>query len=257
MVGRPSLAVGCRRLPRLRRRRRAVPAVACGRVPRAASLRGAWPAVVRRRPRPRDTHVREVRAQVGRDVVEGDTKTDASARTVSLDAGTVELRRLEAPTGGASATPETGMGRQRPGLHQIRRVRPRPGQRVAAVRPSRGPGRTSSGAAARPPAPGRVADLPGDERPEAHLADARALFDGDHRADLPVRSRTSSGRPPSGPRRWCRGRRVCLPRRRMTPMCPPCAHRWALWARTAGAGRAKPQFRPSGAGGARTHDLGL
>jgi integrase len=37
--------------------------------------------------------VREAWVQVGRDVVEGDTKTDASARTVSLDAGTVEVLR--------------------------------------------------------------------------------------------------------------------------------------------------------------------
>src|SRR4051812_31103321 len=37
--------------------------------------------------------VREAGVQVGRDVVEGDTKTDASARMVSLDAGTVEVLR--------------------------------------------------------------------------------------------------------------------------------------------------------------------
>ena len=35
----------------------------------------------------------ETRVQVGRDVVEGDTKTDSSARTVSLDGGTAEVLR--------------------------------------------------------------------------------------------------------------------------------------------------------------------
>ena len=35
--------------------------------------------------------IREARVQVGRDVVAGGTKTDTSARTVSLDAGTVEV----------------------------------------------------------------------------------------------------------------------------------------------------------------------
>ncbi len=37
--------------------------------------------------------VRATRVQVGRDVVDGDTKTDTSARTVSLDAGTVDVLR--------------------------------------------------------------------------------------------------------------------------------------------------------------------
>jgi integrase len=37
--------------------------------------------------------IRETRVQVGADVVEGDTKTDTSARTVSLDAGTLEVLR--------------------------------------------------------------------------------------------------------------------------------------------------------------------
>ena len=37
--------------------------------------------------------IRKARVQVGRDVVAGDTKTDTSARTVSLDAGTAEVLR--------------------------------------------------------------------------------------------------------------------------------------------------------------------
>ncbi len=37
--------------------------------------------------------IREARVQVGRNVVTGDTKTDRSARSVSLDAGTVEVLR--------------------------------------------------------------------------------------------------------------------------------------------------------------------
>jgi integrase len=41
----------------------------------------------------RTVTIRETRVQVGADVVEGDTKTDSSARTVSLDAGTVEVLR--------------------------------------------------------------------------------------------------------------------------------------------------------------------
>jgi hypothetical protein len=41
----------------------------------------------------RTVTIRETRVEVGADVVEGDTKTDASARTVSLDAGTLEVLR--------------------------------------------------------------------------------------------------------------------------------------------------------------------
>ena len=41
----------------------------------------------------RTVTIREARVQVGKDVVEGDTKSDSSARTVSLDAGTVEVLR--------------------------------------------------------------------------------------------------------------------------------------------------------------------
>jgi integrase len=41
----------------------------------------------------RTVTVREARVQVGRDVVAGDTKSDTSARTVSLDAGTLEVLR--------------------------------------------------------------------------------------------------------------------------------------------------------------------
>jgi integrase len=37
--------------------------------------------------------IRETRVQVGSDVVGGDTKTDTSARTVSLDAGTIDVLR--------------------------------------------------------------------------------------------------------------------------------------------------------------------
>ena len=45
------------------------------------------------RPGPRHDHHPRDPGQVAGDVVEGDTKTDASARTVSLDAGTVEVLR--------------------------------------------------------------------------------------------------------------------------------------------------------------------
>jgi integrase len=41
----------------------------------------------------RTVTIRETRVQVAGDVVEGDTKSDTSARTVSLDAGTVEVLR--------------------------------------------------------------------------------------------------------------------------------------------------------------------
>lgn len=41
----------------------------------------------------RTVTIRETRVQVARDVVEGDTKSDTSARTVSLDAGTVDVLR--------------------------------------------------------------------------------------------------------------------------------------------------------------------
>ncbi len=37
-------------------------------------------------------------------------------------------------------------------------------------------------------------------------------------------SRTSSGRPPSRPRRWFPVPTLCAPCRRLTRMCPPCAH---------------------------------
>ncbi len=41
----------------------------------------------------RTVTIREARVQVGRDVVTGETKNDSSARTVSLDASTVEVLR--------------------------------------------------------------------------------------------------------------------------------------------------------------------
>src|SRR5687767_4871939 len=95
--------------------------------------------------------IRETRVQVGADVVEGDSKTDTSARTVSLDAGTLEVlrahrrRQAELRLLLGSAWIDTGL------VFAKAEGSARSGQRVAAVRPTRDPRGPATGPAARPP----------------------------------------------------------------------------------------------------------
>ena len=202
----------------------------------------------------RTVTIRETRVQVGADVVAGDTKTDASARTVSLDAGTLDVlrthrrRQTEFRLQLGSAWVDTGLVFTKAD--------------GAALVPDSVSQRFDRLVIRTGLPPVRLHDL-------RHLAASltyRATRDlkltsqllGHASTAITEQVNTSvfedvEREAQSRPRHWCR-----VPTGRLlTPVCPPCAHLGALWAPRGSGRRVKPQAGTGGAGGARTHDPGI
>jgi len=199
----------------------------------------------------RTVTIRETRVQVGADVIEGDTKTDSSARTVSLDAGTLEVlrthrrRQAELRLLLGSAWIDTGLVFTKAD--------------GAALVPDSVSQRFDRLVIRTGLLPVRLHDL-------RHLAASltyRATRDLELTSQLLGHAATAiteqvctwvfedvEREPPSSPRRSSRG----PAERPLTLRSPLRAHLWAL---RAALQRTKPRVRPRGAGGARTHDPGI